>query len=44
VDTLQGKQALITGGSRGFGCGIAEAMLDEGQRVAGVRAGEFGGC
>lgn len=31
---LQGKTALITGGSKGIGYGIAEAMLKEGMNVA----------
>jgi NAD(P)-dependent dehydrogenase (short-subunit alcohol dehydrogenase family) len=33
VDTLQGKQAIVTGGSRGFGRGIVEALLGAGARV-----------
>ncbi len=33
MDTLQGKQVLVTGGSRGFGRGIVEAMLGAGARV-----------
>lgn len=33
MDTLHGKQVLVTGGSRGFGRGIVEAMLGAGARV-----------
>lgn len=33
MDTLHGKQVLITGGSRGFGRGIVEATLGAGARV-----------
>jgi NAD(P)-dependent dehydrogenase (short-subunit alcohol dehydrogenase family) len=33
MDTLQGKQTIVTGGSRGFGRGIVEALLDAGARV-----------
>jgi NAD(P)-dependent dehydrogenase (short-subunit alcohol dehydrogenase family) len=31
---LKGKRALITGGSRGIGLAVAEALVDEGVDVA----------
>jgi NAD(P)-dependent dehydrogenase (short-subunit alcohol dehydrogenase family) len=39
METIQGKQILITGGSRGFGRGIVEAMLGAGARVHIVARG-----
>jgi NAD(P)-dependent dehydrogenase (short-subunit alcohol dehydrogenase family) len=39
MDTLQGKQILVTGGSRGFGRGIVEAMLGAGACVHTVARG-----
>jgi hypothetical protein len=32
LDTLQGKQVIVTGGSHGFGRGIVEALLGAGAR------------
>jgi len=37
MNTLQGKTALITGGSKGIGYGIAESLLKEGMNVAITR-------
>lgn len=34
MNTLQGKVAYITGGSKGIGYGIAKALLDSGMKVA----------
>ncbi|MFM7401384.1 MAG: SDR family oxidoreductase [Bacteroidota bacterium] len=34
MNTLQGKTALITGGSKGIGYGVAESLLKEGMNVA----------
>src|SRR5690606_39943448 len=34
MENLENKVALITGGSKGIGYGIAEAMLQENMRVA----------
>jgi NAD(P)-dependent dehydrogenase (short-subunit alcohol dehydrogenase family) len=39
MDTLHGKQVLVTGGSRGFGRGIVEAMIGAGARVHTVARG-----
>ena len=39
MDTLQGKQVLVTGGSRGCGRGIVEAMLGAGARVQTIARG-----
>ncbi len=39
MDTLQGKQILVTGGSRGFGRGIVEATLGAGARVHTIARG-----
>jgi NAD(P)-dependent dehydrogenase (short-subunit alcohol dehydrogenase family) len=39
MDTLQGKQVLITGGSRGFGRGIVEAMIGASARVHTIARG-----
>jgi NAD(P)-dependent dehydrogenase (short-subunit alcohol dehydrogenase family) len=33
METVQGKQVLVTGGSRGFGRGIVETMIGAGARV-----------
>jgi NAD(P)-dependent dehydrogenase (short-subunit alcohol dehydrogenase family) len=44
VHTLQNKQALVVGGSRGFGRGIVSALLDEGMRVHVVARDEAALC
>jgi NAD(P)-dependent dehydrogenase (short-subunit alcohol dehydrogenase family) len=36
MDTISGKQALVVGGSRGFGRGIVGAMHDAGARVHAI--------
>ena len=39
---LKGKTALITGGSKGIGFGIAEALLQKGMKVAITQARDSG--
>jgi NAD(P)-dependent dehydrogenase (short-subunit alcohol dehydrogenase family) len=39
METVQGKQVLVTGGSHGFGRGIVEAMLGAGARVHTIARG-----
>jgi NAD(P)-dependent dehydrogenase (short-subunit alcohol dehydrogenase family) len=39
METVQGKQILVTGGSRGFGRGIVEAMVGAGARAHTVARG-----
>ncbi len=34
MDTLQGKVAYVTGGSKGIGYGVAKTLLDSGMKVA----------
>lgn len=42
IFSLQGKTALVTGGSRGIGYAIAEAFIDAGARVIITARGEEG--
>ena len=42
MDSIQGKVAVVTGGSRGIGCAIARALVHEGAHVLVTARGEAG--